>query len=71
MRAEKSIKGEKHNLPWSPRLNDAIKTLSLWKIILTQQKTKISHRNQIERIQRSMHSKLDITWKKYQTSTIK
>ena len=37
--------------------------LSLWKIILTQQKTKISHRNQIERIQRLMHSKLDITWK--------
>ena len=36
----------------------------MWKIILTQHKTKISHKNQIERIKESMHSKLDITWNK-------
>ena len=28
-RVGKSIKGEQHNLPWYPRLHDAIKTLSL------------------------------------------
>ena len=28
LKAEKSIKGEQHNLPWSPRLHDAIKNIN-------------------------------------------
>ena len=51
-----------HTHPWSPELNEAVTSVSIWKHILTQVRTKASHRKQIEYLIQSMVNPSDISW---------
>ena len=42
LKVEKKISNQHHNSPWSPELHDSIRTVSIWKSILSQFKTKLS-----------------------------
>ena len=46
--AERKLSGNELNSPWSPQLHGAVRIVSVWKHILSQEKAKISHYPQIE-----------------------
>ena len=50
-------------IPWSPELHIAIQTVILWKLTLTQLKTKISQHKKIAFIQQTWKTTIDLTWK--------
>ena len=63
LKAENNIKGQSNTYPWSPELHDAVRSVSIWKVKLTQNKTKVSHLNQIEYLTKSMQTPIDTSWK--------
>ena len=40
LKAEKKIVGQENKSPWSPILHDAVRTVSIWRTLLKQFKTK-------------------------------
>ena len=62
LNAEKKIQSQKTS-PWSPELNNAIRKVTLWKLTLTQLKTKISQHKTISSIQQTLRTKVDLSWK--------
>ena len=59
---EKKINSQETS-PWSPELHIAIRTVTLWKLTLTQLKTNISQHKTITYIQQALKTKVDLTWK--------
>ena len=62
LRAEKKINNQQHNSPWFPELHDSIRTVSIWKSILFQFKTKLSFQKQIDFYLSSLSSPISIEW---------
>ena len=60
--AEKKINC-KQTSPWSPELHIAIRTVTLWKLTLTQLKTKISQHKNITSIQNKLTLTINLDWK--------
>ena len=63
LNAENKINAQQ-TTPWSPELNTAIRTVTLWKLTLTQLKTKISQHKSITTIQQALTTTIDLTWNK-------
>ena len=57
--AEKGINC-KQTSPWSPELHIAIRTVTLWKLSLTQLKTNISQQKNITFIQQTLPTTIDL-----------
>ena len=55
LKVENTITGTQYTYPWSSELHDAIRTISIWKMTLTQFKTKISQSNQFNFLKKSMN----------------
>ena len=62
LNAEKKINW-KQTSPWSPELHIAIQTVTLWKLTLTQLKTKISQHKNITAIQNKLTLTINLEWK--------
>ena len=62
LNAEKKINC-KQTSPWSPELHIAIRTVTLWKLTLTQLKTKISQHKNITVIQNKLTLTINLEWK--------
>ena len=62
LKAEKRINC-KQTYPWSPELHIAIRTVTLWKLTLTQLKTNISQHKNITSIQQTLPTTIDLNWK--------
>ena len=60
LNTEKKINTQQ-TTPWSPELNTAIRTVTLWKLTLTQLKTKISQHKSITTIQQALTTTIDLT----------
>ena len=63
LKAEKKIEGHDNKSPWLPILHDAVRTVSIWKILLTKFKTKASHQTQIKFLLNLMSSPINTSWK--------
>ena len=62
LKAEKKIVGQENKSPWSPILHDAVRTVSIWRALLKQFKTKLSHQSQLKFLLQSMSSPIDTSW---------
>ena len=62
LKVENYITGHQHTHPWSPELHDDVRTVSLWKTVLTQFRTKIYHQRQVKVMLQSMNKIIDINW---------
>ena len=63
LKAENKIVGQENKSHWSPILHDTIRTVSIWRTLLTQFKTNISHQSQIKFLLQSVSSPIDTSWK--------
>ena len=61
LNAEKKINC-KQTSPWSPELHIAIRTVTLWKLTLTQLKTKVSQHKNILAIQNKLKVTINLDW---------
>ena len=62
LKAEKKIVGQENKTAWSPILHNAVRTVSTWRTLLKQFKTKISHQSQLKFLLESMSSPIDTSW---------
>ena len=62
LRVENKINNQQHNSPWSLELYDSIRTVSIWKSILSQFKTNLSFQKQIDSYLSSLSSPISIEW---------
>ena len=62
LKAENKIVGQENKAPWSPILHDAVRTVSIWRNILKQFKTNMSHQSQLNFLLQSMSSPIDTSW---------
>ena len=62
LKAENNIKWRNNTYPWSPKIHEAVRKVSIWKTQLTQYKTKVSHLSQIEYLTKSMKKPIDTSW---------
>ena len=62
LNAEKKINC-KQTSPWSPELHITIRTVTLWKLTLTELKTNISQHKNITSIQQTLPTTIDLNWK--------
>ena len=58
LKIENKINNQHHNFPWSPELHDFIQTVSIWKSILSQFKTKLSFQRKIDFYRSSLSSSI-------------
>ena len=63
LKVEQKVQRNKYTCPWEPEHHLIIKNIMLWKLILTQYKTILSRRIDIDNIKLNHHSKLPIEWK--------
>ena len=62
LKAEKKIVGQENRSPWSPILHDAVRTVSIWRTLLKQFKTKIFHQSQLNFLLQLIISPIDTSW---------
>ena len=60
---EKRISNYQHSSPWSPEIYIVTRRVFLWKLVLPQTKTKVSHRKQIDKLQKILREPIDFTLK--------
>ena len=62
LKSEKKIVGQENKSLCSPILHDAVRTVSIWRTLLSQFKTKLSHLSHIKFLIQSISSPIYTSW---------